>query len=55
MARKDRTGSRKTREQRATRRIPEMGYYLVVTEIKHQNQAADQRDQDIFQVFFRKL
>ena len=32
MARKDRTGSRKTREQRATRRIPEMGYYLVVTD-----------------------
>lgn len=32
MARKDRTGARKTREQRTTRRIPEMGYYLVVTD-----------------------
>ena len=32
MARKDRTGNRKTREQRAVRRIPEMGYYLVVTD-----------------------
>lgn len=32
MARKDRTGNRKTREQRPVRRIPEMGYYLVVTD-----------------------
>lgn len=32
MARNDRRGNRKTREQRATRRIPEMGYYLVVTD-----------------------
>lgn len=32
MARKDRTGNRKTREQRAVRRIPKMGYYLVVTD-----------------------
>ena len=32
MARKDRTGNRTTREQRAIRRIPEMGYYLVVTD-----------------------
>lgn len=32
MARKDRTGNRKTREQRAVRRVPEMGYYLVVTD-----------------------
>lgn len=32
MARKDRTGNRKTRDQRAIRRIPEMGYYLVVTD-----------------------
>lgn len=32
MARKDRIGNRKTREQRAVRRIPEMGYYLVVTD-----------------------
>ena len=32
MARKDRTGNRKTRDQRLMRRIPEMGYYLVVTD-----------------------
>ena len=32
LARKDRTGNRTTREQRAVRRIPEMGYYLVVTD-----------------------
>ena len=32
MARKDRTGNRKTREQRTVRRVPEMGYYLVVTD-----------------------
>lgn len=32
MARKDRTGNRKTRDQRLMRRILEMGYYLVVTD-----------------------
>lgn len=32
MARKDRTGNRKPRDQRAVKRIPEMGYYLVVTD-----------------------
>ena len=32
MARKDRTGDRKGREKRERRRIPEMGYYLVVTD-----------------------
>lgn len=32
MARKDRNGSRKSRDQRSLRRIPEMGYYLVVTD-----------------------
>ena len=32
MARKDRMGNRRTREQRAVRRIPEMGYYLIVTD-----------------------
>ena len=32
MARKDRMGNRKTRDQRSKRRIPEMGYYLVVTD-----------------------
>lgn len=32
MARKDRTGNRIRREQRDVRRIPEMGYYLVVTD-----------------------
>ena len=32
MAKKDRTGNRKTRDQRSKKRIPEMGYYLVVTD-----------------------
>lgn len=32
MARKDRTGNRKTRKQRQPLRIPELGYYLVVTD-----------------------
>ena len=32
MARKDRNGNRKTREQRRTHRVPEMGYYLIVTD-----------------------
>ena len=32
MARKDRNGSRKTRDQRSLRRNPVMGYYLVVTD-----------------------
>lgn len=32
MAKKDRTGNRKTRDQRSRKRIPEMGYYLVVTD-----------------------
>lgn len=32
MARKDRMGNRKTREQFSKRRMPEMGYYLVVTD-----------------------
>lgn len=32
MARKDRTGNRKTREQRLPKRVPEMGYYLIITD-----------------------
>lgn len=32
MARKDRTGNRKSRSQRSLLRTPEMGYYLVVTD-----------------------
>lgn len=32
MARKDRTGNRKSREERIARRVPEMGYYLVITD-----------------------
>lgn len=32
LARKDRTGNRTKREHRTVRRIPEMGYYLVVTD-----------------------
>ena len=31
MARKDRMGNRKSRDKK-TRRLPEMGYYLVVTD-----------------------
>ena len=34
MARKDRTRNRKTRDQRTARYIPQMGYYLVVTDIE---------------------
>ena len=34
MARKDRTGNRKTREQRLPRKIPELGYYLVTEKQK---------------------
>ena len=32
MARKDRTGNRTKREHKITHRIPEMGYYLIVTD-----------------------
>ena len=32
MARKDRTGNKKSREQRGARRIPELGYYIIVTD-----------------------
>ena len=32
MAKKDRTGKRKPRDQRGKERIPEMGYYVVVTD-----------------------
>lgn len=32
MARSDRTGNRKTREQRVKQRVPELGYYLIVTD-----------------------
>ena len=32
MARKDRTGNRKPREQRPPVKVPELGYYLVVTD-----------------------
>ena len=32
MAKKDRSGNRKTREQRIKHKIPELGYYLIVTD-----------------------
>lgn len=32
MARKDRTGNRKTREQRKKFKVPELGYYLIITD-----------------------
>jgi len=34
MARKDRTGNRKPRNTRSGQRVPEMGYYLIVTDTK---------------------
>ena len=33
MAKGDRTGNRKTREQRRTIKVPELGYYLIVTDL----------------------
>lgn len=32
MAKRDRTGNRKTREQRKRFKVPELGYYLIVTD-----------------------
>ena len=32
IAKKDRTGNRKTREQRKQFKVPELGYYLIVTD-----------------------
>lgn len=32
MAKKDRTGNRKTRVQRKRFKVPELGYYLIVTD-----------------------
>ena len=32
MAKKDRTGNRKSREQRKQFKVPELGYYLIVTD-----------------------
>lgn len=32
MAKGDRTGNRKTREQRRRLKVPELGYYLIVTD-----------------------
>lgn len=32
MAKGDRTGNRKTREQRRIIKVPELGYYLIVTD-----------------------
>lgn len=34
MAKKDRTGNRKIREQRKQLKVPELGYYLIVTDTK---------------------
>jgi len=34
MAKKDRTGNRKSREQRKQFKVPELGYYLIVTDIE---------------------
>ena len=35
MAKKDRTGNRKTREQRKQFKVPELGYYLIVTDTEY--------------------
>lgn len=32
MAKKDRQGERRTREQRRNIRVPELGYYIIVTD-----------------------
>lgn len=32
MAKKDRTGNRKTRDHRKQFKVPELGYYLIVTD-----------------------
>ena len=32
MSKKDRTGNRKTREQKIKCKIPELGYYLIITD-----------------------
>ena len=32
MGKKDRTGNRKTRDQRKRLKVPELGYYLIVTD-----------------------
>ena len=32
MAKKDRTGNRKTRDERKQFKVPELGYYLIVTD-----------------------
>ena len=32
MAKKDRTGNRKSREQRKQFKVPELGYYLIATD-----------------------
>lgn len=34
MAREDRNGKRKTRNTQLNKRIPEMGYYIIVTDTK---------------------
>ena len=39
MAKGDRIGNRKTREQRRTSKVPELGYYLIVQTLKGQNAA----------------
>ena len=46
MAKKDRTGNRKTREQRKQIKVPELGYYLIVTDMRLRNDA-------FLQVFIR--
>ena len=35
MAKKDRTGNRKSREQRKQFKVPELGYYLIAVSYTH--------------------
>lgn len=60
MARSDRNGNRKTREQRKQFKIPELGYYLIVTDTEatercyftglHQSLPDDMRDKLVIKV-----
>lgn len=64
MAKKDRTGNRKTREQRKRFRVPELRYYLIVTDTEateryfftglHQDLTGDVRNRVVIKVIETK-
>lgn len=64
MAKKDRTGNRKTREQRKRFRVPELRYYLIVTDTEateryfftglHQDLPGDVRNRVVIKVIETK-